>query len=65
MFHSLRTPGAIPLPPITAEQWVTDSPAPAGPVGLWEACAPVPRGANHTPVVTLGETICALGGMLE
>ncbi len=42
MFHSLRTPGAIPLPPITAEQWVTDSPAPAGAPGRWEARAPLP-----------------------
>ncbi|MCU0987179.1 MAG: hypothetical protein MUC89_19935 [Acetobacteraceae bacterium] len=42
MFHSLRSPGAIPLPPVTATQWVTDSPAPAGPPGRWEARAPLP-----------------------
>jgi hypothetical protein len=46
MFRSLRTPGAIPLPPITAEQaeqWMTDSPAPAGPSGGREARAGAPR----------------------
>jgi len=42
MFHSLRGPGAIPLPPQTAAQWVTGSPAPAGPPGRWEARAPLP-----------------------
>lgn len=42
MFHSLRTPGAQPLPPQAAQQWVTDSPAPAGPPGRWETKAPLP-----------------------
>lgn len=42
LFHSLRSPGAVPLPPQTAVQWVTDSPAPAGPPGRWEARAPLP-----------------------
>jgi hypothetical protein len=43
MFRSLRTPGAILLPPITAEQWMFDSPAPAGRSGGREARAGAPR----------------------
>lgn len=66
MFHSLRSPGAVPLPPQTAQQWVTESPAPAGPPGRWEARAalPLPRSEMAWGVALKGR-VHIIGGYGE